>query len=183
MEKVGFARTVRIRAHGLGVNDFGVHGSRTDRSPLLPLGEAQCLASTIVGRLVSLILHRRLSQDFCHPKTMKDKVAQLTASRKQLPLRMPDASTTLPGSLLSCMVRCNKPGCRFCEKRKGKCHGPIWILSVSLGNRQVRQITIGTRNSAFRLLSWILQFPANDRRCKSDVSPALCAMPASFSAL
>jgi len=43
---------------------------------------------------------------------------------------------------LSRMVRCNKPGCRFCEKSKGKGHGPIWILSVSLGNRRVRQVPI-----------------------------------------
>ena len=73
---------------------------------------------------------------------MKDKVAQLTASRKQLLQQMPDLSTVLPGSLLSRMVRCNKPGCRFCEKGKGKGHGPIWILSVSLGNRQVRQVPV-----------------------------------------
>ena len=73
---------------------------------------------------------------------MKDKGAQLIASRKQLLQQMPDPSTILPGSLLSRMVRCNKPGCRFCEKGKGKGHGPIWILSVSLGNRQVRQIPI-----------------------------------------
>ena len=73
---------------------------------------------------------------------MKDKVAQLTALRKQLLQQMPDLSTVLPGSLLSRMVRCNKPGCRFCEKGKGKGHGPIWILSMSLGNRQVRQIPI-----------------------------------------
>ena len=73
---------------------------------------------------------------------MKDKAAQLTASRKQLLQQMPDLSTVLPGSLLSRMVRCNKPGCRFCEKGKGKGHGPIWILSVSLGNRQVRQIPV-----------------------------------------
>ena len=73
---------------------------------------------------------------------MKDKVARLTASRKQLLQQMPDSSTILPGSLLSRMVRCNKPGCRYCEKGKGKGHGPIWILSMSLGNRQVRQIPI-----------------------------------------
>jgi len=73
---------------------------------------------------------------------MKDRTAQLTASRKQLLQQMPDLSTVLPGSLLSRMVRCNKPGCRFCEKGKGKGHGPIWILSVSLGNRQVRQIPV-----------------------------------------
>jgi hypothetical protein len=71
---------------------------------------------------------------------MKDKVTQLTASRKQLLQQIPDLSTILPGSLLSRMVRCNKPGCRFCEKGKG--HGPIWILSVSLGNRQVRQVPV-----------------------------------------
>jgi len=40
------------------------------------------------------------------------------------------------------MGRCNKPGCRFCEKGQGKGHGPIWILSVSLGSRQVRQVPI-----------------------------------------
>src|SRR5216117_827403 len=73
---------------------------------------------------------------------MKDRVAQLTASRKQLLQQMPDLATVLPGSLLSRMVRCNKPGCRFCEKGKGEGHGPIWILSVSLGNRQVRQIPV-----------------------------------------
>src|SRR6266852_5581310 len=73
---------------------------------------------------------------------MKDRVTQLTASRKQLLQQMPDPSAILPGSLLSRMVRCNKPGCRFCEKGKGKGHGPIWILSVSLGNRKVRQIPI-----------------------------------------
>ena len=75
---------------------------------------------------------------------MKDKTAQLTASRKQLLQQMPDLATVLPGSLLSRMVCCNKPSCRFCEKGKGKGkgHGPIWILSVSLGNRQVRQIPV-----------------------------------------
>src|SRR5215469_16908665 len=73
---------------------------------------------------------------------MKDKVTQLTASRKQLLDRMPDLSTVLPGSLLSRMVRCNKPGCRFCEKGKGKGHGPIWILSVSPGKLKKRQIPI-----------------------------------------
>jgi hypothetical protein len=73
---------------------------------------------------------------------MKDRITQLTASRKQLLEQLPDLSTILPGSLLSRMVRCNKPGCRFCQKGKGQGHGPIWILSVSLGNRQVRQIPV-----------------------------------------
>jgi hypothetical protein len=80
--------------------------------------------------------------DIFHFVEMKDKAAQLTTARKRLLQQMPDLSTVLPGSLLSRMVRCNKPGCRFCEKGKGKGHGPIWILSVSLGNRQVRQVPI-----------------------------------------
>jgi hypothetical protein len=75
---------------------------------------------------------------------MKDKSTQLSASRQRLMAQIPDPSTILPGSLLSRMVRCNKPGCQHCEKGKGKGHGPIWILSVSLGNRQVRQVPIPT---------------------------------------
>ncbi len=66
----------------------------------------------------------------------------MIASREKLVQQMPEPSTVLPGSLLSRMVRCNKPGCRFCEKGKGEGHGPIWILSVSLGNRQVRHVPI-----------------------------------------
>jgi hypothetical protein len=73
---------------------------------------------------------------------MKDKTTELTASRQRLLQQLPDSSTILPGSLLSRMIRCNKPGCRYCEKGKGKGHGPIWILSVSLGHRKVRQIPI-----------------------------------------
>jgi hypothetical protein len=73
---------------------------------------------------------------------MKDKIARLIASREKLVQQMPDLATVLPGSLLSRMVRCNKPGCRFCEKGKGEGHGPICILSVGLANRQVRQVPI-----------------------------------------
>ena len=87
-------------------------------------------------------LHGMLRYVIFHIKKMKDRKAQLIASRDKLVQQMPDLSTVLPGSLLSRMVRCNKPGCRFCEKGKGKGHGPIWILSVSLGNRKVRQIPI-----------------------------------------
>ena len=43
---------------------------------------------------------------------------------------------------MSRMIRCNKPGCRYCEKDRGKGHGPIWILSVRAGNRRVRQIPV-----------------------------------------
>src|SRR2546423_9386994 len=88
------------------------------------------------------LLHPILKRDIFHCIGMKDKSAQLTAARKQLRQQMPDLSSVLPGSLLRRMVRWNKPGCRFCEKGKGKGHGPIWILSVSLGNRQVRQIPV-----------------------------------------
>jgi hypothetical protein len=97
---------------------------------------------TFLGCCVVFLLHPDSKRDIFHSVEMKDKVAQLTASRKQLLQQIPDLATVLPGSLLSRMVRCNKPGCRFCEKGKGKGHGPIWILSVSLGNRQVRQIPV-----------------------------------------
>jgi len=73
---------------------------------------------------------------------MKDESTELTTARKRLIRQMPDLATILPGSLLRRMVRCNKPGCQYCEKGKGKGHGPIWILSVSLGNRRVRQIPV-----------------------------------------
>ena len=75
-----------------------------------------------------------------HVITMKYTSAQLIASREKLVQQLPDLSTILPGSLLTRMVRCNKPGCRFCEKGNG--HGPIVILSVSLGDRKVRQIQV-----------------------------------------
>ena len=100
------------------------------------------MPQTITDVLVVFLLHRRLICAIFHLLEMKDKVAQLTASRKRLLQQMPDLSTVLPGSLLSRMVRCNKAGCRFCEKGQRKGHGPIWILSVSLGKRQVRQIPI-----------------------------------------
>src|ERR1700694_1480778 len=77
-----------------------------------------------------------------HLMKMKDKSAQLIASRAKLVQQIPDPSTILPGSLLSRMVRCNKPGCRFCGEGKVKGHGPILILSVSLGDRKVRQIQV-----------------------------------------
>ena len=75
---------------------------------------------------------------------MKDRLDQLTQLRKRLAKQMPDPSTALAGSLMSRMIRCNKPGCRYCEKGKGKGHGPISILSLSAGNRRVRQIPIPT---------------------------------------
>jgi Family of unknown function (DUF6788) len=90
----------------------------------------------------SFLLQDIMDRVIFHCNVMKDKTTQLTASRKQLVRQMPDLSTILPGSLLSRMVRCNKPGCRYCQKGKGNGHGPIWILSVSLGNRQVRQIPV-----------------------------------------
>ena len=75
---------------------------------------------------------------------VKDKLDQLIRLRKRLVKQMPDPSITLAGALMRRMIRCNKPGCRYCEKDKGKGHGPIWILSVSAGLRRVRQIPVPT---------------------------------------
>jgi hypothetical protein len=119
----------------------GGEGGSHESSILAETGGAT-QARIFPARFVIFSLHRHAGYVIFHSVEMKDKVAQLTALRKQLLQQMPELSTILPGSLLSRMVRCNKPGCRFCEKGKGTGHGPIWILSVSLGNRQVRQVPI-----------------------------------------
>ena len=67
---------------------------------------------------------------------------ELAAARKNLVGQMPSPSNAMAGSLMSRMVRCNKAGCRHCQKGKGKGHGPIWILSISQGQGRVRQIPI-----------------------------------------
>lgn len=71
---------------------------------------------------------------------VKDKTERIRETRKRLAQRVPDPTITLAGSLMKRMIRCNKPGCRYCEKGKG--HGPIWILSVSAGSRRTRQIPV-----------------------------------------
>jgi hypothetical protein len=75
-----------------------------------------------------------------------DRITELLQTRKRLAKLLPDPAIALAGSLMSRMIRCNKPGCRYCEKDKGKGkgkgHGPIWILSVNAGNRRVRQIPV-----------------------------------------
>jgi len=93
-----------------------------------------------VEEFVTFLLHCIFISDIFHLMKMKDKSAQLIASREKLVQQIPDLSTILPGSLLTRMVRCNKPGCRFCEKGNG--HGPIVIVSVSLGAGKVRQIQV-----------------------------------------
>lgn len=73
---------------------------------------------------------------------VKDKAERIMETRKRLAQQAPDPTIALAGSLMKRMIRCNKPGCRYCEKDKGKGHGPIWILSVSAGSRRVRQIPV-----------------------------------------
>jgi hypothetical protein len=75
---------------------------------------------------------------------MKDRITELLQTRERLAKQMPDPAIALAGSLMKRMIRCNKPGCRYCQKGKGKGHGPIWILSVNAGNRRVRQIPVPT---------------------------------------
>lgn len=73
---------------------------------------------------------------------VKDKAEHIIETRKRLAQQVPDPTIVLAGSLMKRMIRCNKPGCRYCEKDKGKGHGPIWILSVSEGRHRVRQIPV-----------------------------------------
>lgn len=75
---------------------------------------------------------------------MKDRLDHFIRLRKRLARQMPDPSIALAGSLMSRMIRCNKPSCRFCAKDKGKGHGPIWILSARAANGRVRQIPVPT---------------------------------------
>ena len=90
---------------------------------------------------------------------VKDKINELIRLRKRLAKQMPDPSTALAGSLMSRMIRCNKSGCRFCEKGKGKGkgHGPISILSVSSADRRVRQIPIPTHLRRFAEIQALLK--------------------------
>src|ERR1700683_3395638 len=71
---------------------------------------------------------------------VKDKAERIIEARTRLARQVPDPAIALAGSLMERMIRCNKPGCRYCEKGKG--HGPIWILSFGVGNRRVRQIPV-----------------------------------------
>ena len=73
---------------------------------------------------------------------VKDRVERKLEARKRLAQQVPDPTIVLAGSVMKRMIPCNKPGCRYCEKGKGKGHGPIWILSVNAGTRQVRQIPV-----------------------------------------
>jgi hypothetical protein len=73
---------------------------------------------------------------------VKDKTERILDARKRLAHRAPDPTVVIAGALMKRMIRCNKPGCRYCEKPNGKGHGPIWILSVRSGARRVRQIPV-----------------------------------------
>jgi len=73
---------------------------------------------------------------------VKDKTERIIETRKRLAAQLPDPTIALAGSLMKRMIRCNKPGCRYCEKGKGKGHGPIWILSAASSNRRSRQIPV-----------------------------------------
>ena len=73
---------------------------------------------------------------------VKDKIEQIIQARKRLAQQIPDPTIVLAGSLMKRMIRCNKPGCRYCEKEKGKGHGPIWILAVHTGHSRTRQIPV-----------------------------------------
>src|SRR5450631_2736585 len=73
---------------------------------------------------------------------VKGKIERIMDARKRLAQQAPDPTLVMAGSLMKRMIRCNKPGCRHCERGKGQGHGPIWILSVSVGSRRVRQIPV-----------------------------------------
>jgi hypothetical protein len=58
---------------------------------------------------------------------VKDKADRILEARKRLAQQVPDPAIALAGSLMKRMIRCNKPGCRHCEKgtaRSGFCRSP-----------------------------------------------------------
>ena len=96
---------------------------------------------------------------------MKDKATQLTASRKQLLRQMPDLSTILPGSLLSRMVRRNKPGCRFCENF-GNCSNALLRIKTTNGMHQ-------SRHKSQRTWRFFRSLPRNVRPDRKSIDDAL----------
>src|SRR5260370_118175 len=111
---------------------------------------------------------------------MKDNAARLIEARTRLAQQGPDPTSVIAGSLMTRMIRCNKPGCRYCEKGKGKGHGPIWILSVSAGPGRVRQIPVpasviqGERLRRFNRSCAFLRFFSEARWDLDDIGP--CAL-------
>ena len=75
--------------------------------------------------------------------SQRSRARRLLKQRQRAAERAPPLSETVRGTLRERYVRCGKPGCHC---RKGRGHGPVRYLSVSLGAGQSHQITISAED-------------------------------------
>jgi len=69
----------------------------------------------------------------------KDPATRLNSELRALVTKAPPLAAVLRGTLRRRYVRCGKPGCH-CSKGRG--HGPIAYLSVTLKGGKTKQITV-----------------------------------------
>src|SRR3972149_95390 len=90
---------------------------------------------------------------------------RLVARRARAVATAPDLAEILRGTLGRRYVRCGKAGCR-CQRGRG--HGPVLYLSVSLGVGRTHQVTIA--REAFAIAQRYVQNYARLRRGLEAVS-------------
>src|SRR3972149_8460612 len=91
---------------------------------------------------------------------------RLVARRARAVATAPDLAEILRGTLGRRYVRCGKAGCR-CQRGRG--HGPVLYLSVSLGVGRTHQVTIA--REAFAIARRYVQNYARLRRGLEGISP------------
>ena len=90
---------------------------------------------------------------------------RLVARRARAVATAPDLAEILRGTLGRRYVRCGKAGCR-CQRGRG--HGPVLYLSVSLGVGRTHQVTIA--REAYALAQRYVQNYARLRRSLETIS-------------
>jgi len=90
---------------------------------------------------------------------------RLVARRARAVATAPDLAEILRGTLGRRYVRCGKAGCR-CQRGRG--HGPVLYLSVSLGVGRTHQVTIA--REAFAVAQRYVQNYARLRRVLEAIS-------------
>ena len=71
--------------------------------------------------------------------TDNDHLALLRSRLEHVVAEAPDLAEVLRGSVGERFVRCGKPNCR-CQEGPG--HGPVYYVSINLGNGKTEQVTI-----------------------------------------
>lgn len=87
-----------------------------------------------LGRILSALKLKDIAM-----VSANERAARLRGELQDLMTKAPPLAKTLRGSLRRRYVRCGKAGCR-CAKGRG--HGPIIYLSVTLKGGKTKQITV-----------------------------------------